>query len=106
MDGDGVYIALGGGAVGALCSLGAAWIKARFSRTKVGPQPFETREVDKFVTRDEFKDHVQRNELAHENLFGRLNRNDKATAEINGKLTAIIDDLKMIKNFIMSGGKK
>ena len=60
MDGNGVYIALGSGAVGALCSLGAAWIKARFSKTKVEPTPLPVEVADKFVTCAECKAHRER----------------------------------------------
>lgn len=98
-------LVLGGGAIGALCTLAAAWIKARYARTKVSPDPLRVEKLDKYVTRDEFARHVGENERAHENLFARLNRNDRETSEIKGMLSSIMDDLRTIKNFMM-GGKK
>ena len=44
--------------------------------------------------------------MGAENLFGRLNRNDRETSEIKGMLSTIIDDLRSIKNFMMTRGAK
>ena len=81
-----------------------AW-SARNQRTEVSPDPLRVEKLDKYVTRDEFARHVGENERAHENLFARLNRNDRETSEIKGMLSSIMDDLRTIKNFMM-GGKK
>ena len=105
MEGDGLNLAIGGAALGSLCTVAAAWIKARFAKTRVDPTPLPVDKVDKYVTRDEFARHVGENERAHENLFARLNRNDRETSEIKGMLSSIMDDLRTIKNFMM-GGKK
>ena len=105
MEVDGINLAISSAALTALAGLAGAWIKARYGRTKVSPDPLRVEKLDKYVTRDEFARHVGENERAHENLFARLNRNDRETSEIKGMLSSIMDDLRTIKNFMM-GGKK
>ena len=106
MEVDGISLAASGAAVGSLCTLGAAWIRARYGRTKVDPDPLRVDKLDKYVTRGEFNKHVEDNARDHENLFGRMNRNDRETSEIKGMLSTIIDDIRSIKNFMMSRGRK
>lgn len=60
MDNDGMSLVIGGGAFGALCTLGAAWIKARFAKTKVDPTPLPVEVADKFVTCAECKANRER----------------------------------------------
>lgn len=85
-----------------------AW-SARNQRAEVRPQEhrenFPVDVADKYVTRNEFEKHVRDNAGDHENIFARLNRNDRETSEIKGMLSSIMDDLRTIKNFMM-GGKK
>ena len=95
---DGVQMMIGSGALGALCGVATAWIKARFSKTRVEPQPLEVKGAPAYVTKEEFEKHVQDNGRDHENLFARLNRNDRETSEIKGMLAGIRDDLSAIKN--------
>ncbi len=63
MENDGMSLVLGGGAIGALCTLGAAWIKARYAKTKVEPTApdrkpaFPVELADKYVTCDQCKAH-------------------------------------------------
>ena len=99
MEVDGINLAIGGGAVTAIAGVVGAWIKARFSKTTVEPTPLPvtTEKTPKYVTVQEFNKHVEDNARDHENLFGRLNRNDMVTSEINGKLTGIKEDLTLIK---------
>ena len=106
MEVDGINLAISGAAVTALAGLAGAWIKARYGRTKVEPDPLRVDKQDKYVTRGEFNKHVEDNARDHENLFGRLNRNDRETSEIKGMLSTIIDDLRSIKNFMMTRGAK
>ncbi|MBQ6246706.1 MAG: hypothetical protein IJK04_07555 [Kiritimatiellae bacterium] len=86
-----------------------AW-SARNQRAEVRPQgrpdTFPVDVADKYVTRNEFEKHVKDNAGDHESLFGRLNRNDRETSEIKGMLSTIIDDLRSIKNFMMTRGAK
>ena len=98
-------LVIGGAALAKLLDFGGRWFAARNSRTEVSPDPLRVEKLDKYVTRDEFARHVGENERAHENLFARLNRNDRETSEIKGMLSSIMDDLRTIKNLMM-GGKK
>ena len=88
-------LVIGGSLVTQLMNWGRDWWKSRQS-VKV-EQPLEVAKQDKYVTRGEFNRHVEDNNRDHENLFGRLNRNDMVTSEINGKLTGIAADLTLIK---------
>ena len=115
MNGDGVSILMGGGAFGALCGVLGAWIKARWNRTKVEPTPLpvETHRAEEYAKREdvvklrgEFEHHVAENTREHENLYSRMNRNDRETAEIKGVLYGIRDDVAMIKGKMFRTGAK
>jgi hypothetical protein len=99
-------LVIGGAALAKVADIAARWFAARNSRTTVEPTPLPVEKVDKYVTRGEFNKHVEDNARDHENLFGRLNRNDRETSEIKGMLSTIIDDLRSIKNFMMARGVK
>ena len=105
MDADGIQLLVGGGAIGALAPLASAWIKARFSKTQIAPQPLEVKGAPQFVTKEEFEKHAAANARDHENLFSRLNRNDRDTSEIKGMLGGIRDDLAAIKGKLFNTGK-
>lgn len=109
MEIDGIQLAMGGGAVTAIAGVLGAWIKARFGKTRIEPDPVNVNKLDKFVTRGEFNKHVELNEAAHkaivddnardhESLFGRMSRNDRETSELKGILSGIREDLSAIKN--------
>ena len=75
MENDGMSLVLGGGAIGALCTLGAAWIKARYARTKVEPTPLPVDVADKFVTCEQCKahrDHIEKRVDAQLELFSKV----------------------------------
>ena len=103
---DGLSITLGGTTLALVVKEFFAWQRARRQRTEITPSPLPVEKLDKFVTRGEFNKHVEDNARDHENLFGRLNRNDRETSEIKGMLSTIIDDLRSIKNFMMTRGAK
>ena len=100
MEVDGINLAIGGGAVTAIAGVVGAWIRARFGKTRVEPTPLPvtTERTPKYVTVQEFNKHVEDNNRDHENLFGRMNRNDRETSELKGILTSMRDDLSAIKN--------
>lgn len=57
MEGDGLNLAIGGAALGSLCTVAAAWIKARFGRkVEIDKMP-PVAMADKFVTCDQCKAH-------------------------------------------------
>ena len=106
----------------ALVKLGGIAVKAwaaRNGKTEVANDPLNVNMLDSYVTRDEFKDAMERNEAdhkritdeaaadhermerenssAHENIFNRLTRNDRDMGEIKGLLTGVANDLQLIK---------
>jgi hypothetical protein len=100
---DGIQLAVGGTAVTALAGIAGAWIKARYGKTRVDPDPLRVEPADKFVTRTEFDRHVADNARDHENVFARLAANDKLTSKLEGILEGIRDDLKAIKDKLFRG---
>jgi uncharacterized coiled-coil DUF342 family protein len=54
---DGLSLIISGSAVGAIATLVGSWIKARYSKTKIEPQPLEIKQTPNFVTCDECKAH-------------------------------------------------
>ena len=66
MEVDGVNLAIGGGAVTAIAGVLGAWIKARFGRTAVEPNPLpvtgeiQTRRDSKYVTAGEFNERMRK----------------------------------------------
>lgn len=105
-EGMGAWIS--GGALGTLAGVAIAYIKARFSRTRVEPDPLhvEAHKKEEYVRKEEFEKHVSENAKEHESLYARMNRNDRETSEIRGKLDTIIDDLRLIKNKLLKTGGK
>ena len=95
----------------ALVKLGSIAMKAwsaRNQRTEIANDPLNVNKVDKYVTRSEFNKALERNaadharmeadnNAAHENIFGRLSRNDRDMGEIKGLLTGVANDLQLIK---------
>ncbi len=96
---DGLTLTLGGTTIGLIVKELLAWHRSRNQKTRVEPTPLPvtTEKTPKYVTVQEFNKHCEDNMRDHENLFGRLNRNDMVTSEINGKLTGIKEDLTLIK---------
>lgn len=97
---DGSTIVLGSATVALLLKEGFAWLRSRNQKTTITPDPLRVEKAKDYVTRSEFDAHVHDNEKDHENLFGRLNRNDRETSEIKGLLTGMREDLSAIKNKI------
>ena len=95
---DGSTIILGSTTIGLLIKEFFAWRRSRSQKTEITPDPLHVEKADKFVTRGEFNKHVEANARDHENLFGRMNRNDRETSELKGILTGIREDLSAIKN--------
>lgn len=113
-------IIVGSGAVGALCTLGAAWVRARFGqRTKVEgevraevPQPLSVELQRQYVSKDTFrshcdriakalKDHADGNSRNFEALYNLVRANDRLTATVSGTLEAIKGDLALIKDKLL-----
>ena len=95
---DGFTLTLGGTTIGLLVKEFLAWRRSRSQKTEIAPDPLNIRKEDKYVTRGEFNRHVEDNQRDHENMFSRLNANDKLTSKLEGILEGIREDLSAIKN--------
>lgn len=82
MDADGVQLLIGGGAIGALVPLASAWIKARFSKTQIAPQPLEVKGAARFVTCDQC-------DLRHREVDNRLAAGTRAFDAVRSKIDAV-----------------
>lgn len=95
---DGLSLTLGGTTIGLLIKEFFAWRRSRNQKTEIAPDPLHVEKTPKYVTVQEFNKHVEDNARDHENLFGRMNRNDRETSELKGILTSMRDDLSAIKH--------
>lgn len=97
---DGLTLTLGGTTIGLIIKELLAWHRSRNQKTTVEPTPLPvtTEKTPKYVTVQEFNKHVEDNARDHENLFGRMNHNDRETSELKGILTSMRDDLSAIKH--------
>ena len=87
-------LVLGGGAIGALCTLGAAWIKARYARTKVEPTPLPVDVADKFVTCEQCKAHRDHSEKLFSKVSDKLDlieaHNEDRAKRMHDRLDPVI----------------
>ena len=74
---DGLSLTLGGTTLALVAKEIFAWLRARRQKTEITPTPLPVDKLDKYVTRGEFNKHVDDNARDHENIFSRLNANDK-----------------------------
>lgn len=79
MDADGAQIILGSGAFGALCGVASSWIKARFSKTQIAPQPLEVKGAARYVT-------CEQCDLRHKDVDARLSAGTRAFDAIRTKM--------------------
>ena len=92
-------IAISSGAIGAICALIGAWIKAKYGKTPI-PQPLSTTKVGPYVTVGECKQHrcamLERIRTEHEmlkNIMEKLDENDRRDEERANTTHARIDPL-------------
>ena len=95
---DGITITLGATTTGLVVKELIAWLRSRNQKTEIAPSPLPVDKLDKYVTRGEFNRHVEDNARDHENIFARLSANDKLTSKLEGLLSAILEDIRAIKN--------
>ena len=97
---DGLSLTLGGTTLALVAKEIFAWLRARRQKTEIAPTPLPvtTEKTPKYVTVQEFNRHVEDNARDHENMFARLNANDKLTSKLEGILEGIREDLSAIKN--------
>ena len=102
---DGLSLTLGGTTLALVIKEVFAWLRARRQKTEITPSPLPVEKLDKFVTRGEFNKHVEDNARDHENIFARLNANDKLTSKLEGLLEGIREDLSAIKDKLFRRAK-
>ena len=91
-------LVVGGGLIVKVGDWLSAWFRSRNQKTEIAPDPLHVERSPKYVTVQEFNKHVEDNARDHENMFARLNANDKLTSRLEGILEGIREDLKAIKN--------
>jgi hypothetical protein len=102
-------VVLSGATLALLIKEAFAWMRSRSQKTEISPTPLPVEKADKYVTRGEFNRHVEANARDHaamaednardhENMFARLNANDKLTSKLEGILSGIREDLSAIKD--------
>ncbi len=102
---DGLSLTLGGTTLALVVKELFAWLRSRHQKTEISPDPLRVDKLDKYITRGEFNKHVEDNARDHENIFARLNANDKMTSKLEGLLEGIREDLKAIKDKMFRRGK-
>lgn len=95
---DGLSLTLGSTTIALLIKEFFAWRRSRSQKTEIAPDPLHIERSPKYVTVQEFNKHCEDNMRDHENIFARLNANDKLTSRLEGLLEGIREDLKAIKN--------
>lgn len=99
MESDGAQILLGSGAVGALCAVATSWIKARFARTKVEPQPLEVKGAQRYVT-------CEQCELRHQAVDKRLDDGADAFEAVRSKIDAVESKMDLNQRDVMQSIQK
>ena len=95
---DGLSLTLGTTTIGLLIKEFFAWRRSRNQKTEIAPDPLHVERTPKYVTVQEFNQRFEDNQRDHENIFARLNANDKLTSKLEGILEGIREDLSAIKN--------
>jgi len=70
-------LTIGGTALTAIGGMIGAWIRARYARTEISPQPLEVRTV-----LDHTVEQLRQNRDDHSNIFSRLNESEKRIASL------------------------
>ncbi len=108
MEVDGVNLAIGGGAVGAIAGVVGAWIKARYGRTQIDPDPLNVKNEKKpvYVTVGEFNTRLGKVEADIKDLRGTITtgnnavmrkldeidaRSEKRANELNRRIDPVIE---------------
>ena len=99
MDADGIQLLVGGGSVGALCTLAGAWIKARFAKTQIAPQPLEVKGAPKFVT-------CEQCELKHKEVDNRLAAGTRAFDAVRSKIDTVETKMDTHQRDVMASIQK
>lgn len=100
-------IAVGSGAVGAICGVAGAWIRAKYGRARI-PQPLETHRQPVYVTTGECKQHrcaiesriTDEHSLLQE-IVRALKENDRRAedraVQVNRRLDPMVEELGRLR---------
>ena len=77
-------LTIGGAALTTIGGLVGAWLKARYGRTEITPQPLEVRDA----TNRALSDHMQDNRSDHSNIFSRLSSVEQRVAAVESSYKA------------------
>ena len=99
MDADSIQLFVGGGAIGALVPLVSAWIKARFSKTQIAPQPLEVKGAPRFVTCDQC-------DLRHREVDNRLAAGTRAFDAVRSKIDTVETKMDTNQRDVMQSFQK
>lgn len=123
LDGN-IGVAISSSVVTAICGVIGLWIKARFSRTTIEPDPLNVEKQDKFVTRGECKNYrcamqkqIDNVGPALNRIFKKLNENDRKSEErsiqLHQRLDPIVEktashqaEIALMKDCFIGGKKK
>jgi hypothetical protein len=93
---DGITItglAISGTALTALGGIVGSWLRARYGRTEITPQPLEVRTV-----LDHTVEQLHQNRDDHSNIFSRLSENEKRIASLEAYQKSQGEQLNRIDN--------
>ena len=99
MDADGAQIILGSGAFGALCGVVSSWIKARFGKTTVAPQPLEVKGAARYVT-------CEQCDLRHREVDERLKAGTRAFEVVRSKIEKVEEKMDTNQHDVMGSIQK
>lgn len=88
---DGFNLVIGGSAIGAIATVVGSLIKAKFSKTKIDPQPLQVDESD-------LSKIVKENSAKHENFDYRIRKLERELAAIDERTKSTNDRLDRIDN--------
>lgn len=87
-------LTIGGAALTAIGGMVGAWVKARFGRTEITPQPLEVRAAPGTVSEKVCDDVRSANQADHGNIFARLSLHDREIAELKAQRVELDARLK------------
>ncbi len=88
---DGLALTIGSGAIGAICGVIGSWIKARYSKTTVEPNPL-------CVEESAYQQRVKDCKDIHSNLQSRVRDLEKRISKIEGEIPHINQSLYRIES--------
>jgi len=77
-------LTIGGAALTALGGMVGAWLRARYGRTEITPQPLEVRDA----TNRALQEHMADNRSDHSNLFSRISHTEQRIASVEASQKA------------------